>query len=118
MNENLQNDEIDFDCISDESIIELVKERNLNTSELDDFSDEEITTECNNRGIVLAIYSTLSDYDDLEIQEEFESRGLNEIKLEIKTQCEDILFAINTNRDTRSLFINLVQMVTGKIVCK
>jgi hypothetical protein len=110
-------DERDFDCISDELLIELVKERNLNTSDLDDFTDDEIERECDHRGIDLLCVDKLEDYGDCEIQEEYDSRGLNEFNDEIKELCEKLLFALHTNKETRHLIVEFVQNITGKIVC-
>lgn len=114
----MQNDEHDFECISDELLIELVKERNLNTSDLDDFSDYDIQEECYARGIELACDASLNDYGDSEIQEEYDSRGLNEFNDEVRELCDNLLLALNLNKETRHLIVEFVQNVTGKIVCK
>ena len=86
---------------------------------LEDFSDDEIELEYDARYLG-STDTKIEDIDDCELVDEITRRGLEDDILDynIKELCESILFALNTNKDTRPMIVELVQNVTGKIVCK
>ena len=89
---------------------------------LEDFSDEEIEAEYEARYLGDAdADAKIEDFGDDEIIQEIAARGLEDDILDynVKEICEKILFALNTNKDIpRPMIVELVQNVTGKIVCK
>ena len=86
---------------------------------LEDFTDEEIAEEYEARYLG-DVDAKIEDFDDCELVDEITRRGLEDDILDynVKEMCENILFALNTNKDTRPMIVELIQNITGKIVCK
>ena len=111
----MQNDSLDH-C-SDAELKQEIIARGID-KQLEDFSDADIEEEFDARYLTRA--SSIEDVDDCELVDEITRRGLEDDILDYnrKELCENILFALNTNKDTRQMIVELVQNVTGKIVCK
>lgn len=93
-----------------------------NNKQLEDFSDEEIEAEYESRYLgEHEVNAKIEDFGDDEIIQEIAARGLEDDILEYtaKEVCESILLLLNSNKDVpRQLIVELIQNVTGKIVCK
>lgn len=112
----MQNDSLDH-C-SDADLEQEIKDRGLE-KQLEDFSDADIAEEYESRDLGETVIS-LWEADDWDLLNEIRDRGLEDeiLDYDIKESCESILSKLNTGQDVRSLIVELVQNVTGKIVCK
>jgi hypothetical protein len=85
----------------------------MDSDDLEEFSDDQILDEANERGLIYD--SCLYDYSDVDIIQEYNDRCLSSIESEIYDKSEKIRQSIN-NRLCVTLDVNnLIETITGRM---
>lgn len=100
-----------YEC-SNQELIDAISNRDFTDKTLDDFQDCEIEAEYENRGLA-PTEKTIEDYSDEEIEEEYQSRICCDTD-----DLTNLVNDINAGKETYTRVLQYLERVSGKLITK